>query len=233
MPDTFAPVLVASSPATVCASQLSPTGPSARYPIISSGLSSNGSPRARVRQPILYGEQMWRQQRFFAGFLILVGLIVPPALIIYKQPLNWIWLFYVPSGLVLGGGFLLYRWRSFMEPMESGLKVSTLFANALIGYDTIKQVKVQPLKLAFQEKRKRMVAPIMKPLMEKPALFVRLRGDEEELAAVRKRLGARLFFEDTIALPVPDPDAAAWEITSRLPERLGQNLGGRRRKRRR
>jgi hypothetical protein len=168
---------------------------------------------------------MWRQQRFFAGFLVLVGLIVPPALILYHQPLNWIWLFYVPSGLVLGGGFLLYRWRSFVEPLENGLKVSTLFANAVIGYDTI--------KLAFQDRRKRMVAPIMKPLMEKPALFVRLRGDEEELAAVKKRLGSRLFFEDTIAMPVPDPDAAAWEITSRLPERLGQNLGGRRRKRRR
>jgi hypothetical protein len=40
--------------------------------------------------------------------------------------------------------------------------------------------------------------------------------------------------EDTIAVPVPDADAAAWEISSRLPDRLGQNQGGgKRRKRRR
>ena len=42
------------------------------------------------------------------------------------------------------------------------------------------------------------------------------------------------MYEDTIAIPVPDPDALAWEITSHLPERIGQNLGGgKRRKRRR
>lgn len=188
-----------------------------------------------MRQPILYGEQMWRQQRFFAGFLVLVGIVAPALVFFYHQPLqpNLIWLLYGPSGLLLGGAFLFYRWRSFVEPMDDGLKVSTLFSSTLIGYDAIRQVKVQPLKIAFQDRRRRMVAPIMKPLLEKPALFVRLRGDENELAAVKKRLGSRLFFDDTIAMPVPDADAAAWEITSRLPERLGQNQGGKRRKRRR
>jgi hypothetical protein len=79
-----------------------------------------------------------------------------------------------------------------------------------------------------------MVAPMMKPLMEKPALFVRVRGDDEELADMKKRLGSRMMFEDTIALPLSDADAIAWEISSRLPYRLGQNQGGgKRRKRRR
>jgi hypothetical protein len=41
------------------------------------------------------------------------------------------------------------------------------------------------------------------------------------------------MYEDTIAIPVPDADAAAWEISSRLPYRLGQNQGGGRRKKRR
>jgi hypothetical protein len=74
----------------------------------------------------------------------------------------------------------------------------------------------------------------MKQYVDKPALFLRLRADETELAAMKKRLGARLMHEDTIAVPVPDADAAAWEINSRLPDRLGQNQGGgKRRKRRR
>jgi hypothetical protein len=73
----------------------------------------------------------------------------------------------------------------------------------------------------------------MKGLLDKPALFIRLKGDESEMAAVKKSLGSRLFYDDYIAMPIPDPDAAAWEITSRLPDRMGQNLGGRRRKRRR
>jgi hypothetical protein len=35
-----------------------------------------------------------------------------------------------------------------------------------------------------------------------------------------------MMFEDTIALPLSDADAVAWEIGSRLPYRLGQNQGG-------
>ena len=192
---------------------------------------------ASARQPILYADQLWRQQRFFAGFLVAVG-VAMTALLFYKgqltQTSNLIWLMYIPSGLLLGGAFLLYKWRSFVEPLEDGLKVSALRSSVLIDYDSIRSVKVQPLKLAFQDNRKRMVAPMMKPLLERPALFVRLRNDESEMAALKKTLGRRVVFDDMIVLPVKDADAVSWEISSRLPERLGQNQGGgRRRKRRR
>src|SRR5438309_608868 len=134
----------------------------------------------------------------------------------------------------LGGAFMVYRWRSYVEPQENGLRVSTLFSNVLIDYDDIRMVKVQPLKVAFQDARRNRVARIMKPLLEKPALFVRVRGDEAQLALIKKRLGSRLFYDDTIAMPIPDADAASWEIAAKLPYRIGQNLGGgRRRKRRR
>jgi len=146
---------------------------------------------------------------------------------------NLIWSLYVPSGLLLGGGFLLYKWRSYVEAQDQGLKVSTLFSSVVIDYDQIRIVKVQPLNVAFQDRRSRMVARIMKPLVDKPALFVRLRGDEEQIAAIRKKLGSRLAYEDTIAMPVPDPDKVAWAISSHLPERIGQNQGGQRRRRRR
>jgi hypothetical protein len=134
---------------------------------------------------------------------------------------------------LLGGGFLFYKWRSYVEPQDQGLKVSTLLSSVVIDYDQIRLVKVQPLNIAFQDRRARMIARIMKPLVDKPALFVRLRGDEEQIAAIRKKLGARLAYEDTIAMPVPDPDAVAWAISSHLPERIGQNQGGQRRRRRR
>ena len=180
---------------------------------------------------------MWRQQRFFAGFLIVIG-IVMTGILLYNGQLfqhsNVIWLLYVPSGVLLGGAFLYYRWRSYVETEEAGLKFSTLFSSVVVPYDQIRLVKVQPLNLAFQDRRSRMVARAMKPLLEKPALFVRLRGDEEQVATIVKRLGSRMAYEDTIAVPVPDADAAAWSISSHLPERIGQNLGGgRRRKRRR
>lgn len=200
-------------------------------------MSTEPSPNGRVRQPILYADQMWRQQRFFAAFLIVVG-IAMTAILIWQGQLfrssNYIWLLYVPSGIVLGAAFLFYKWRSYVEAQESGLKFSMLFSSVVIDYDKIRLVKVQPLSVAFQDRRSRMVARAMKPLLDKPALFVRLRGDEEQVALIVKRLGARMAYEDTIAVPVPDADAAAWSISSHLPERIGQNLGGgKRRKRRR
>ncbi len=200
-------------------------------------MSSNGAPPPRGRQRILYAEELWRWQRFYAGLLVIVGVIAVGVVIYSRQPLgsnNIIWLFYAPVGLLLAAAFLVYRWRSFVEPLDSGLKVSTLFSTVLIDYDDIRMVKVQPLRVAFQDSRRTKIARIMRPLLDKPALFVRIRGDEDQLAAMKKRLGSRLFYEDTIAMPVPDADAASWEISSHLPYRIGQNLGGgRRRKRRR
>jgi len=180
---------------------------------------------------------MWRQQRFFAGFLIAVGMVMTVLLVYQGQLLqhsNLTWTMYVPSGLLLGGAFLVYKWRSYVEAGDVGLKVSTLFSSVVIDYDRIRLVKVQPLNIAFQDRRSRMVARITKPLMDKPALFVRLRGDEDEVGAIRKKLGSRLAYEDTIAMPVPDADAVAWAIAAHLPMHVGQNLGGgKRRKRRR
>jgi len=199
-------------------------------------VSTSPGPNGRTRQPILYADQMWRQQRFFAGFLVAVGILMTGVLVSQGQLLihsNLIWSLYVPSGLLLGGGFLYYKWRSFVEAQDQGLKVSTLFSSVFIDYDQVRIVKVQQLNIAFQDRRSRMVARVMKPLLDKPALFVRLRGDEEQLASIRKKLGARLVYDDTIAMPVPDPDAVAWAISAHLPERIGQNMGGKRRKRRR
>lgn len=193
-------------------------------------------PSGRARQPILYADQLWRQQRFFAAFLIVIG-VVMTILLIYQGQIaksaNVIWLLYIPSGLLLGGAFLLYKRRSYVEALDEGVKVGTLRSSVFIDYDRIRGVRVQPLKLAFQDRRSRMVAPMMKPLLEKPALFVRLRGDDEEMAQFKKVLGRRMMYEDTIALPVLDADAVAWEISSRLPERLGQNQGGKQRRKRR
>jgi hypothetical protein len=200
-------------------------------------LSSPPSPDGRVRQPILYADQIWRQQRFFALFLIVIGVVMTGILVFNGQLFrssNVIWLLYVPSGALLGGAFLYYKWRSYVEARDEGLKFSMLFSSLVVDYDKIRLVKVQPLNIAFQDRRSRMVVRAMKPLLDKPALFVRLRGDQDEVAAIVKQLGSRIAYDDTIAVPVPDADAAAWSISAHLPERIGQNLGGgKRRKRRR
>jgi hypothetical protein len=200
-------------------------------------LSSTTVPTRHIRQPTLYADKMWRQQRFFAAFLVVTGAVVTVWMSSQHLMGTWanaLWAGYMPAGLVFGGAFLLNKRRSYVEALEQGLKVSTFRSSVIINYDAIKGVKVQLLKVAFQDRRSKLLPPVMRPLLEQPALFVRVRGDETEVAAIKKGVGGRMFYEDTVILPVADADAVAWEINSRLPERIGQNQGGgKRRKRRR
>jgi hypothetical protein len=189
-----------------------------------------------LRQRILYADHIWRQQRFFAFFLILSGPIAAVYLYVtgghrLTQTVE-VFLLYIPAGLFLVAALQYYRFRSHVHAREDGLKVSNLLSSVVIPYEEIRNVRVQPLRVHFPDRRKRHVAPAMRPQLDKPALFIRVRS-EEMAAYVRSKLGARLAYEDTIALPVADPDKVAWEVNGRLPEKMGTNLGGGRRKKRR
>jgi hypothetical protein len=189
-----------------------------------------------VRQPILYGEEMWKRQRPFPVFFIIVGVVMSVVTLFTTWGRavsnSWLFLAYVGSGLVYGALLLYYRWRSRVEVTEEGLKISNLLSSMVLDYDDIRSVRVQPLARHFEDSRKRLVRSVNRALMPKPALFIRLRGDEAQLAQLRKKLGAQLVAGDTVALPLPDPNAMSWEISSRLPERTGVNLGGQRRRKR-
>ncbi len=201
---------------------------------------STAAPSKPTRHQNLYAHHLWQQQRFFAGLLVAAG-VVATAVAIYQRQIfssnfSSVWLMYVPAGLLLGGGLFLYRYRSHVKVLDEGVKISSLFTSVVIDYDSIRSVKALPLRQHFQDSRSRMIAPIMKQHIDKPAVFLRVRGDETQLAAIKKRLGlfrGRLMDDDLIAIPVPDADTVVWEITSHLPERIGQNQGGQRRRKRR
>jgi hypothetical protein len=191
-----------------------------------------------LRHPILYAEQMWIKQRFWGLVLIIAGALASVFLYVQLHRVDnntIIWLLYVPSGLVLIGLLQLYRRRHQLEFREDGFHVGTFLSGVTIGYDRIRQIRVQPLKLHFQDgNRKRLGSvPMVKPLLEQNAVYIRLRLEPDEAAYVHRKLGSRIHDDGTLALPVPDPDAAAWELSSRTPSRVAVNQGGSRRKRRR
>lgn len=189
-----------------------------------------------LRQPILYAELMWRNQRLWVLMLVLAGLVISPAFFILDHERfnsnTAVFLLYLPLGLLYGAAMLYYRQRSAVEVTESGVKVSRLIRSAVIGYDLIRTVRVQKLELHFLEGRKRLIRPINRQLMPKDALYLRLRADDPRTAEVRRQLGSQLVADDMVAIPIPDPDAMAWEVSSRLPERTSVNLGGQRRRKR-
>ena len=132
--------------------------------------------------------------------------------------------------------FALTGTASNVQVLDEGVRISGMFASVTLDYDSIRWVKALPLRQHFQERRSKMIAPIMKQHIDKPAVFIKVRADESQLAAIKKKLGlfrSRLMYEDVIAVPVPDADAVVWEISSHLPDRLGQNQGGARRRKRR
>ncbi len=189
-----------------------------------------------LRQPILYAEEMWRRQRAWVLVLCVAGAAMS-AFTLYtrhgKFDVNTgVWLLYIACGLLFGGLLLYYRQRNQVEVTDAGLRISNLLRGTLIGYDLIRSARVQKLDIHFQDARRRYVRNVSRPLMQKDAVFIRLRSDDARVAELRRRLGRQLASEDTVALPVPDPDAMAWEVTSRLPERTGVNLGGQRRRKR-
>jgi hypothetical protein len=189
-----------------------------------------------LRQPILYAEEMWRKQRTWVLLLVVLGVVMSTTMLVTRRGVfdtnAAIWLLYIGAGLLFGGLLMLYRLRNYAEVTESGLRVSNLLRSVLIDYDLIRSARVQKLELHFQDRRKRYVRPVSKPLLGRDAVFVRLRADDARVAELRRRLGNQLASEDTVALPVPDPAGLAWEVTSRLPERTGVNLGGQRRRKR-
>jgi len=201
-------------------------------------LSAEPASRPRRHQN-LYAHHLWQQQRFFAALLLAAGLVATGISIYQGQlfsPAFSVWLIYIPTGLLLGGAIFLYRYRSNVQVLDDGVKISSMFNSVLIDYDSIRWVKALPLKQHFLERRSRMIAPIMKQHIDKPAVFIKVRGDDEGLAQMKKKLGlfrSRLMDEETIAIPVPDADTVVWEISSHLPEKIGQNQGGSRKRRRR
>ena len=196
------------------------------------------APNRPARHRILYAHHLWLQQRFFAGLLVAAG-VVATGIAIYQHqlfsPAFAVWLVYIPTGLLLGGVLLYYRYRSNMQVLDDGVRINSMFNRVDIDYDSIRWVKALPLRQHFLEKRSRMIAPIMKQHIDKPAVYLKVRADETRLAQIKKSLGifrSRLMDEDTIAIPVPDADSVVWEISAHLPERLGQNQGGSRRRKR-
>jgi hypothetical protein len=145
-------------------------------------------------------------------------------------------IFYTPLGLLMVAALQFYRWRNKVQVQDDGVKISNTFQSVVIDYDSVRWVKALPLRQHFENGRSRRIVPFMKRHVDKPAVFLKLRGDEAQLAAIKKRLGifkSGLMAEDIIAIPVPDADVVVWEISSHLPERLGQNQGGARRRKRR
>ncbi len=196
-----------------------------------------------MRQPILYAEQTWKQQRLWVFVLIAAGVAFGAYAIFFEHAKintsqgilglsSYVFVLYIPAAILLFLFLLIYRNRHVLVADERGLTIQNVFSSTFIEWDFIRAPRVRPLIEHFDTReRKRLVRPADRAILPKGALYFKIRADDVKLAELQRKISRRMIFEDTVAIPVPDPDAFSWEISSHIPEAASQNLGGSKRRR--
>ncbi len=188
-----------------------------------------------MKHPILYAEQLWKRNWPLAPVLVAVGIGLS---VVYSHSRELPLL----VGECLAGSALIliffgtFRRLSYVKATENGLVFNWTFpfVSTVVPYDAIRSTRIADLRAFYPVTRKSYVNAMTKPLLDQPAFFARLGGDEATVARLSKRLGRRYVFEGTLAVPVPDPRSLSQEVTQRLPNRsLQNNLGGAKRPKRR
>jgi hypothetical protein len=188
-----------------------------------------------VKHPILYADQLWKRNWPLAPVLLVVGGVLS---VVYSHSRELPLL----VGECVAGSVLIviffgaFRRFSYVRATAAGLVFNWTFpfVSTTVPYEAIRSTRISELKAFYPDSRKRYVNAMTKPLLDKPAFFARLGGDEATVARLSKRLGRRYVFEGTLAVPVPDPRSLSQEVSQRLPNRsLQSNLGGAKRPKRR
>jgi hypothetical protein len=194
--------------------------------------------RNALKQKNLYAEELWKRNWFMAPMLVVVGIGFSVYFaFVLKTPHD------IPLLLAeaLGGAGLIliffgsFRYFSYVQVTDAGLRFNWTFpfSSTLVPFEAIRSTRVGDLRSFYPDNRKSYVNAMTKPLLDKPAFYAKLGGDEASVVRLSRKLGKRYVVDGTIAVPVPDPKSLAQEVSLRLPNRqLQHNLGGAKRPKR-
>ena len=188
-----------------------------------------------MKHPNLYADELWKRNWPLAPVLLVVGAVLA---VIYQHSKDLPLLLAECVGgsaliLIFFGGF---RYFSHVRVTDRGLHFHWTFpfTNTLVPFEAIRSTRVGELRAHYPDNRKSYVNAMTKPLLDKPAVFAKLGGDEATVSRLSQRLGRRYVVDGTIAVPVSDPRSLSQEVSQRLPNRQQQqNLGGAKRPKRR
>jgi len=192
-----------------------------------------------LKQQNLYAEELWKRNWFMAPFLLVMGVGFAVYFVVVVKTFRDVPILLAEA---IGGAALVllffggYRYLSYVNVTDQGLRFNWTFpfSSAVVPYENIRNTRVADLSGFYPPNRKSFVNSMTKPLLDKPALFMRLGGDDATVARITRKLGRRYVVDGTLAVPVPDPKSLAQEVSQRLPNRqLQQNLRGARRHRKR
>jgi hypothetical protein len=192
-----------------------------------------------MKQKNLYAEELWKRNWFMAPMIIIVGAAFAYYFVFILKTSRDVPLLLAEA---LGGAALIllffgtFRYLSWVQVTDAGIRFNwTLpFSSTVVPFDVIRGTRVADLRNFYPVTRKSYINAMTKPLLDKPAFFVKLGGDEATVRRISRKLRQRYVVDGTIAVPVPDPKLLVQEVSQRLPNRQlqQQNLGGARRPKR-
>jgi hypothetical protein len=192
-----------------------------------------------LKQRNLYAEELWKRNWFMAPMIIIIGVGFTAYFLFVLRTNQGISLLLAEA---LGGAALIllffgsFRYFSYVQVTETGLRFNWTFpfSSTVVPFESIRSTRVADLRSFYPETRKSYINAMTKPLLDKPAFFAKLGGDEASMVRLSRKLGKRYVVDGTIAVPVPDPKSLSLEVSQRLPNRqLQHNLGGAKRPKRR
>jgi len=191
-----------------------------------------------LKQRNLYAEELWKRNWFMAPMIIIIGVGFTAYFLFVLRTNQGISLLLAEA---LGGAALIllffgsFRYFSYVQVTETGLRFNWTFpfSSTVVPFESIRSTRVADLRSFYPETRKSYINAMTKPLLDKPAFFAKLGGDEASMVRLSRKLGKRYVVDGTIAVPVPDPKSLSLEVSQRLPNRqLQHNLGGAKRPKR-
>jgi hypothetical protein len=192
-----------------------------------------------LKQQNLYADELWKRNWFMAPMIIVIGVGFTAYFLFVLKTNQGISLLLAEA---LGGAALIllffgsFRYFSYVQVTETGLRFNWTFpfSSTVVPFESIRSTRVGDLRSFYPETRKSYINAMTKPLLDKPAFFAKLGGDEASVVRLSRKLGKRYVVDGTIAVPVPDPKSLSLEVSQRLPNRqLQHNLGGAKRPKRR
>ena len=191
-----------------------------------------------MKQQNLYAEELWKRNWFMAPMIVAVGAAFSAYFVyVTHTPRD------VPLllGEALGGAALIllffggFRYFSYVQVTDAGVRFNWTFpfSSTVVPFAAIRSTRVGELRTHYPDSRKSYINAMTKPLLDKPAFYAKLGGDEATVVRLSRKLGKRYVVDGTLAVPVPDPKSLAQEVSQRLPNRqLQHNLGGAKRPKR-
>src|SRR5712692_8672366 len=163
-------------------------------------------PRGR-KHYLLYARQNWRDARILVALIALVYIAIGIFDLTRHDPRGALQ-FLIPAPMALLFLPVLYLWTriNYVTIDEDGMLIRLFLRAVRVPWEGVERARLETMERIFEPpERKRLRSGIVRRLYREQAVCVRVRQDDVD--ALRKKLGPRTIPARELVLPVTDGEA--------------------------